>query len=63
MGALVWGVLQLTASWPGLITLGAAVITGGISYTAALWWLERDLILSLLERIGIARRPQPLPAD
>jgi PST family polysaccharide transporter len=63
MGAAVWGVLQLTASWPGLITLGAAGITGGISYTAALWWLERDLILSLLERIGIDGRPQPLPAD
>jgi O-antigen/teichoic acid export membrane protein len=55
MGAAVWSVLQVVESWPGLIALSIAVLVGGISYAAALWRLERDLILDMLGRINCCK--------
>jgi hypothetical protein len=56
MGLAVWGTLQLLAPLPGLIVLLGAVGAGLLSYAAALSIVERDLVLELAERAGLARR-------
>jgi PST family polysaccharide transporter len=45
MAAAVWGMLALTNSAAPLLRLIAAVLTGAATYMAALWWLERDVIV------------------
>ncbi len=67
MGAAVWLTLTLTSSLPDLASLVLAVLVGAVVYAAALWWLERDLALRVLEmiqdRIGFrSRRNRIAPA-
>ncbi len=52
MAATVFPVLELFKTIGDLPALIAAVLVGVISYGASLWWLERDLMLALAERLG-----------
>ncbi|MFN8373160.1 MAG: lipopolysaccharide biosynthesis protein [Anaerolineae bacterium] len=45
MGVAVWLSLQATAGLPGVISLVLSIAVGGLVYIAALYWLERDMVL------------------
>ena len=51
MSIAVGSVLVLTTQWSALGILLLAVPVGAITYVIALWWLEREVVLSAVGMI------------
>lgn len=51
MGAAVWLTLQVFAALPGVALLGLAILAGAVVYGASMWWLERPLVVRVVELI------------
>jgi len=51
MAMVVFGIMQLTLQFAPVIQLGAGVLAGGASYLAALWMLQRAVLIDAFDRV------------
>ncbi len=54
MAAFVYIAMKLTASFSPLTQLSVAIPVGGISYLAALWFIQRDVLIGAYKKVSSA---------
>lgn len=58
MGIVVWLTLQVTASLPGLLALVIVILVGAAVYSAAMYWLEREMVLRVVGELRARFMPE-----